>query len=634
MNSYGLIRVAAASPVVKVADVEANVAEICRMIGEAVDKDIAIIAFPELSVTGYTCGDLFGNSRLIYAAKEGLEKIRAYTEGMRIAVVVGAPIRKGNKLYNCAVVIMDGKIAGYVPKIYLPDYNEFYESRWFTSGADFLDAGEKTPIFIIGGVPFAVEICEDLWAPVPPSSFHTLEGAEVVVNISSSNEVFRKQCDRKRVVSSHSARTFSGYVYASSGYGESTQDLVFAGSSLIYENGCLLSENKRFQTGSSMIVADLDIESLRELRQKQSSFAIVSPDGNRGTAYSRNYNKIDLGPAPATDFEASLLRDVDPYPFLAKGTDAEIDEGCREILSIQTLGLVTRIDHIHCKKAILGISGGLDSTLALLVTVLAFDRMGLPRKDILGITMPGLGTSGRTKANAIALMEKLGISWREIPIAAAVEQHFKDIGHDGSTQDTTYENAQARERTQILMDIANREGGIVIGTGDLSELALGWCTYNGDHMSMYGVNADVPKTLVRQLCTRAAESLFPELRETLLDVVATPISPELKKERESGISQRTEDIIGPYELNDFFLYHFLRFGVAPEKLYFLARKAFASKYDDETIHRWLRSFIRRFFSQQFKRSCLPDGPKVCPVGLSPRGDWRMPSDVEGKTFHI
>ncbi len=634
MNTYGMIRVAAASPVVKVADVEANVAEICRLTGEAADRGISILAFPELSITGYTCGDLFANSRLIQAAEEGIEKIRAYTEGMHIAVVVGAPVRKGGKLYNCAVVISDGKVAGCVPKVYLPDYNEFYESRWFCSGADLQGTGEKTPLFTIGGVTFAVEVCEDLWAPVPPSSYHTLEGAEVVVNISASNELYRKQCERKQIIGSHSARTFSGYIYASSGYGESTQDLVFAGPSLIYENGCLLCENGRFGLESSMIAADIDIESLRTLRQKHSSFAIAAPDGRRGRDYSPYYGKVDLGRAPETDFEALLLREVDPSPFLVKGTDAEIDDGCREILSIQTLGLITRLDHIRCRKAVLGISGGLDSTLALLVTVMAFDRLGIPRENILGITMPGLGTSGRTKANAVTLMEKLGISWREIPIAEAVEQHFRDIGHDGTVKDTTYENAQARERTQILMDIANQEGAIVVGTGDLSELALGWCTYNGDHMSMYAVNADVPKTLVRQLCTRAAGCLFPEIRETLLDVVDTPISPELKKEKDGSISQRTEDIIGPYELNDFYLYHFLCYGAAPEKIYFLARKAFASVYDDETIHRWLRNFIRRFFSQQFKRSCLPDGPKVGPVGLSPRGDWRMPSDIDSNSFTV
>ena len=632
MNTYGFFFFLSASPVVRVADVEFNTGEICRMIGEAVDQGVSLLAFPELSLTGYTCGDLFSNNRLLEAVQEGLEKIRAYTEGLRIAVVVGAPVRKRNKLYNCAVVIADGKIAGSVPKIYLPDYNEFYESRWFTSGSDFLDAGEKTPIFTIGGVPFCVELCEDLWAPVPPSSFHALEGAEVIVNISGSNELFRKQADRKRIVSSHSARTFSGYVYACSGYGESTQDLVFAGSSLIYENGRLLSENPRFETRSTMISADIDIEALRQLRQKQSSFAIVSPDGSRGTAYSRNYDKIDLGAAAGTDFDARLLRSVHPHPFLVPAED--LDAGCREILDIQTTGLVTRLDHIHCQKAILGISGGLDSTLALLVTALAFDRLGLPRTNILGITMPGLGTSGRTRNNAGVLMDRLGISWREIPLGPAIEQHFKDIGHDPEVKDTAYENAQARERTQILMDIANAEGGIVVGTGDLSELALGWCTYNGDHMSMYAVNASVPKTLVRQLCTWASEKLFPEIRETLLDIVDTPISPELKTEKDEALSQRTEDIIGPYELNDFFLYHFLRYGASPEKIFFLSKKAFAGSYDEETLHHWLRNFLRRFFSQQFKRSCLPDGPKVSEVSLSPRGDWRMPSDISSEGFQI
>ena len=629
MKTYGYIRVAAASPVVRVADVRGNVAEMCREIDKAVDLGVSILAFPEMSVTGYTCGDLLSNSALIAAAEQGIEQLRSYTEGLRIAVVAGAPVRKGNKLYNCAVVISDGKIAGYVPKIYLPDYNEFYESRWFTPGSDFLEAGEQTPIFSIGGVKFAVEICEDLWAPIPPSSFHSLEGAEIIVNISGSNEVYGKQANRRQILSSHSARIFGGYVYASSGFGESTQDLVYAGSSLIYENGRLLRENERFAMHSTMIAADIDIESLRSLRQKQSSFAFVAPDGNHGTEYSRNYRNIELGAAANTDFDTMLLRDVDPHPFLVKG---DIAAGCREILSIQTIGLVTRLQHIDCKKAILGVSGGLDSTLALLVTVLAFDRLGLPREGILGITMPGPGTSDRTHGNAWKLMEALGITPREIPIDAAVAQHFKDIGHDGIEKDTTYENAQARERTQILMDISNQIGGIVIGTGDLSELALGWCTYNGDHMSMYGVNGSIPKTLIRQLCSWAAKELFPEARATLLDIVDTPISPELKKEAPGKISQKTEEIIGPYELNDFFLYHFLRYGRSPEKIFFLAKKAFADVYDEETLRRWLRNFLRRFFSQQFKRSCLPDGPKAGPVSLSPRGDWRMPSDAKTDIF--
>ena len=591
MKDYGFIRVAAASPRVRVADVAFNTGEICTLISEAEEKGVSLVAFPELSVTGSTCGDLLGNTRLLRAAEEGIEKIRAYTEGHRIAAVVGAPLLKENELHNCAVVIMDGKVAGCV------------------SQTGFPDEDGKRPVFTLGGVSFGVGVGEVLPAP----------GTDLILHLVASNETYGKHAARKRSIGGYSEQTVSGYVYACSGYGESTQDAVYAGASMIFENGRLLAENERFQTGSSMIVADIDVDSLRALRRS-----------GHASATGQAWRKVDLGAAAPTDFEAQLCRESDPYPFLAK--KGQENELCLETLDILTLGLAYRLEHIGAKKAVLGISGGLDSTLALLVTVRAFDKLGIPRSGIIGITMPGLGTSSRTRGNAWTLMEKLGITAREIPIAGSVEQHFRDIGHSGNIKDTAYENAQARERTQILMDVANMEGGLVVGTGDLSELALGWCTYNGDHMSMYAVNASIPKTQVRQLCTWAAEHLFPEAGETLRDIVATPISPELKKEGEGGITQLTEDLIGPYELNDFYLYHFLRFGAGPDKIGFLARKAFKGTYDDETIHKWLRNFLRRFFSQQFKRSCMPDGPQAGPVSLSPRGGWKMPSDAAPDTF--
>lgn len=583
MKTHGFIRVAAASPVVRLADVKANVREICALIERAADQGVSILAFPELSLTGSTCGDLLRTTMLVEAAARGVEQIRSFTEGLAITVIIGAPLLRGNQLYSSAVVIKDGKVAD----------------------------GDAS-LFSVGGVRFAVEVGED---------FMCREDAEIIFHLSGSGQVALTQQRRRETLRVLSAQHLAGYVLAANGYGESTQDEVFAGGSLIYENGLLLQEGERFALHATLVAADIDVEALRFQRRNHPAF--------KDAASGPECVPVDLGAAADTDFEGTLLREVDPHPFLVKG---DLDEGCREILSLQALGLMTRLEHIHCRKAVLGISGGLDSTLALLVAVLAFDRLGLPRENILCITMPGLGTSGRTHGNAWKLMEKLGVTAREIPISAAVTQHFQDIGHDDSTKDTTYENAQARERTQILMDIANQTGAIVIGTGDLSELALGWCTYNGDHMSMYGVNGSVPKTLVRQLCTWAAGSLFPEAGETLLDIVDTPISPELKKDSQEKISQRTEDLIGPYELNDFFLYHFLRYGHTPEKIYFLARVAFQDKYDDETILRWIRNFFRRFFSQQFKRSCMPDGPKVTEVSLSPRGAWEMPSDASADLF--
>ncbi len=639
-NNYGLIRVGAASPRVKVADVSYNIEQIKTLVDRAEADDVSLLAFPELSITGYTCGDLFGQSLLIRAAEEGVLDLCAYTTGKYVTVVVGAPVRLHDRLYNCAVVLRDGQVFGIVPKIHLPGYHEFYETRWFASGGSFRDAcsevvyaGARVPfgpcqIFTVGEVPFAVELCEDLWTPVPPSSYHAMAGARIIVNLSASNEVLTKHTYRKELIANQSYRTASAYVYASSGYGESTQDLVFAGSSLIYENGALLAENPRFSRENSLIEADVDAEKLSTLRQQQNTFH------DQGGPFA-DYTVSDLGEAAPTDFEERLLRHVEPHPFVPSPEAADRDDRAEEITSIQVLGLLSRLEHIQCRTAVIGISGGLDSTLALLVTVLAFDRLGWDRTRVIGVTMPGLGTTDRTYRNAVDLMHALGITQREISVVPAVKQHFKDIGHDPSVHDTTYENAQARERTQLLMDIANQENGLVVGTGDLSELALGWCTYNGDHMSMYGVNAGVPKTLVRSLVRWAALHRFDaaaagkrSVREILLDIVDTPISPELTPaDAQGNIVQMTEDLVGPYELHDFFLYHFFRFGFAPEKVLFLARKAFGEAYSEEELTKWLRKFCWRFFSQQFKRSCLPDGPKIGSVSLSPRGDWRMPSDA-------
>lgn len=687
---FGFIRVAAATPRVKVADVDANVEEICRMAEIAENEQVSILAFPELSVTGYSCGDLFAQELLVSRAEEGVKRLKTFSRGKSLTLVVGVPVRVRGSLYNCAAVIQNGSLKGIVPKIYLPTYNEFYESRWFSSGCDFLSdtlsaygriednakdcsspaagaeisyAGHKVNVypnmlFNVGRATFAIEICEDLWTPIPPSSHHALAGAQIIVNLSASNEVLMKHQYRKQLVSQQSARTISAYVYSSCGYGESTQDVVYAGSSLIYENGSLMAENKRFSLESGMICADIDIDKLSVLRQKESTFHSVAPDGTGDGLDAQRYFAVASGDGAATDFEKCLRRHIDPHPFVP-GNAAERDERCREITDIQVIGLATRLAHIHSQTAVIGISGGLDSTLALIVTVLAFDKLGWDRKRIIGITMPGLGTTTRTHSNASDLMAALGVTSLEIPIGKAVEQHFSDIGQNPEVQDVTYENSQARERTQILMDVANKENGIVVGTGDLSELALGWATYNGDHMSMYAVNASIPKTLVRYLVGWAAENHFesdvavaagrggvenhgtlPEtsredvadrkrsVREILMDIIDTPVSPELKPaDSEGNITQKTEDLVGPYELHDFFLYHIFRFGTRPSKVYFLARKAFEGVYDDATILKWLNTFIRRFFAQQFKRSCLPDCPKVGSVSLSPRGDWRMPSDA-------
>ena len=666
MKNYGFIRTAAAVPAVRIADVEHNVAEICRLAGEAFEKEVSLVVFPELSVTGYSCADLFGQSLLVKAAEEGVKKIMEFSRGKALTIIAGAPVAYRSRLYDCAVVIRNGNVKGIVPKTYISSE----ESRWFASGSDFLAAevrndgslldngkdcvregycgeiryaGQRCNIspnllMGIGRCTFAIEIGDDLWAPVPPSSFHALQGAQIIVNLSADKEILMREQYRSSLIGQHSAKTISGYVYASAGFGESTSDNVYAGAGYIWENGYRLAENERFQTVSSMIIADIDIEKIENLRRGTAGFKTVSPEGTDAASYYRLYDRRSLGDAAETDFEKKLCRHIEPHPFVPA---EDLDYRCREIIEIQVAGLIRRLSHINCRTGVIGISGGLDSTLALIVAVLAFDRLGWSRDRLVTVTMPGFGTTSRTKNNATDLMEALGTRMREIPIGAACEQHFKDISHDPSVRDATYENSQARERTQILMDIANQTGGIVIGTGDLSELALGWCTYNGDHMSMYGVNAGVPKTLVRSLVKWAAENRFEgmtgkegrSIKEILLDIVDTPISPELLPANENDeIQQVTEDLVGPYELHDFFIYNFIRCGYSPDKIAFLAGKAFEGQYDNGTILKWLKTFIRRFFSQQFKRSCMPDGPKVGSVGLSPRGDWDMPSDAWSKMF--
>ena len=666
MKNYGFIRTAAAVPAVRVADVTYNVAEICRLAGEAFEKEVSLVAFPELSLTGYSCGDLFGQSLLIKGAEDGVKKIVEYSRGKALTIVVGAPVSYRCRLYSCAIVIRNGNVKGIVPRTYITAE----ESRNFASGSDFLSAdvrndgamlcngkdsvregyfgeiryaGQKCNIspdliFGLGHSTFAIELGNDLWAPVPPSSYHVMQGAHFIVNLSADREILMREEYRKALLREHTAKTICGYVYASAGFGESTRDNVYAGAASIWENGSMLAENERYQTVSSMIIADMDIERIESLRKKSALFSAISPDGTDAASYYRLYDRRSLGDAAETDFEKKLYRHIEPHPFVPA---KDLDYRCREIIEIQIAGLIRRLSHINCRTAVIGISGGLDSTLALLVAVLAFDRLGWSRDRLVTVTMPGFGTTSRTKNNATDLMEALGTNLREISIAAACEQHFKDISHDPSVRDATYENSQARERTQILMDIANQTGGLVIGTGDLSELALGWCTYNGDHMSMYGVNGGVPKTLVRSLVKWAAENRFEgmtgqdgrSIKEILLDIVDTPISPELLPANENGeIQQVTEDLVGPYELHDFFIYNFMRCGYSPDKIFFLARKAFEGSYDDATIIKWLRTFVRRFFNQQFKRTCMPDGPKVGSVGLSPRGDWDMPSDAWSTLF--
>ena len=626
---YGFIKVAAAIPSVRVADTEYNEQQVESLIMQAEENGVEIVVFPELCLTGYTCQDLFRQQLLVTKAEEALLMLLNFTRKLDVISIVGVPVQIGSMLFNCAVVVQRGCILGVVPKTYLPNYNEFYEKRWFASATDL----QAQDIYLAGspvrvtpepqlfltcdGVRFGIEICEDVWAPLPPSNGLAMAGADIIFNLSASDELIGKHDYLRGLLCQQSARTMSGYVYASCGYGESTQDVVFGGNAMIIENGILLAESKRFSLEPQLIMQQVDVERLRSDRQNNTTFR-TAQDGAQAIV-------TDCKLVSPREFE--LTRQFDAHPFIPK--DEDMRKSCEEILNIQTLGLVRRLEHTHSDRAVIGISGGLDSTLALVVTVRAFDLLKLDRRGIVGITMPGFGTTDRTYQNALHLMESLGISVREISIAKAVTQHFEDIGHDQSQHDVTYENSQARERTQILMDVANQVVGLVIGTGDLSELALGWCTYNGDHMSMYGVNAGVPKTLVQYLIRYAAQQPeFAAQSETLLDVVATPISPELMPADAAGnIVQKTEDLVGPYELHDFFLYYFLRMGFRPAKIFLLAQQAFGRQYDKETIKRWLQTFCRRFFNQQFKRSCLPDGPKVGSVSLSPRGDWRMPTDA-------
>ena len=625
---YGFVKVAAAVPAVRVADVAYNVQEIEKLIALADGQGVELLCFPELSLTGYTCQDLFQEQLLIMKSEEGLLRLLDFTRQLDIVCVVGLPVQAGGLLLNCAAVIQGGALLGVVPKTYLPNYGEFYEKRWFASSQDLnatniylagtpITLSAEPKLFQMGDVKFGVEICEDVWAPIPPSNNLTMAGADIIVNLSASDELIGKHRYLRSLLAQQSARTMSGYVYASSGFGESTQDVVYGGNAMIFENGRLLVEGDRFSFQPQLKSTQIDVERLRTERYANSTFI----NAQRGAHAAIIPAKTPIG----KDFV--LTRSVNPHPFIP--ANEEMSDSCEEILNIQTSGLAKRLIHTHCEHVVLGISGGLDSTLALLVCVRTFDKMGLDRKGIIGVTMPGFGTTDRTHDNAASLMQSLGISQMEISIAAAVTQHFADIGHDASIHDATYENSQARERTQILMDLANKCNALVVGTGDLSELALGWATYNGDHMSMYGVNGGVPKTLIQYLVRYNAQlPQFAAVHDTLLDIVDTPISPELTPADEEGnIKQKTEDLVGPYELHDFFLYYMLRFGFRPAKIYMLAQRAFDGIYDDSTIKKWLTTFCRRFFSQQFKRSCLPDGPKVGSISLSPRGDWRMPSDA-------
>ena len=620
MRNYGFIKVGAAIPSVKVADVDYNITRMKSLADKAVGEGVEVLCFPELGITGYTCQDLFRNQFLIDKAYEALADLSDYCRELPIVVIVGLPVLKDNRLYNSAAVIAGGNVH-FVHKTHLPNYNEFYEKRWFTP--EKIDS--KPRVFQLPcGAKFSVEICEDLWSPIPPSSYAATAGADLVFNLSASDELIGKHQYLVSLIAQQSARCMAGYVYCSAGFGESTQDVVYGGNGIIYENGAQLAHSERFSLDEQLVTAQIDVEKLRAERLANTTFGTMQND----QVTEVETIKLDVR---ETDKPFHLTRNFNPHPFIP--SSADMKESCEEILNIQVMGLAKRLVHTRCRNVVVGISGGLDSTLALLVCVKTFDKLHLDRKGIHCITMPGFGTTTRTHTNAVALMTSLGVSQREISIVPAVNQHFDDLGHDASVHDVTYENSQARYRTMLLMNISNQVGGMVIGTGDLSELALGWCTYNGDHMSMYGVNVSIPKTLVRYLVAYVADhEMDSESRATLLDIIDTPISPELIPSDEDGnIKQKTEDLVGPYELHDFFLYYFLRFGFAPSKIKAMAERAFDGSngiaYDTATIDKWLHTFLRRFFSNQFKRSCLPDGPKVGSVSLSPRGDWRMPSDA-------
>lgn len=622
---HGFVKVAAVTPDIRVADVAYNTEQICRKIDETTESGAKIVVFPELCVTGYTCGDLFTQELLLKKAREALHAIKEHTKGKDGLIFVGVPLAVQGELYNVAAALNDGKILGLTTKSFLPNYGEFYEMRQFCAGPEaaeeILFDGELLPfgpklLFVekeLDSLIVSAEICEDVWSAVPPSIEAAREGAVIIVNCSASDETIGKEAYRSSLISGQSARLICGYVYANAGEGESTTDLVFGGHNLIAENGVVLEEGKRFE--NSVIYSEIDIQRMNSERRRNTTFQAAKA------------HRLKRIPFSVRAEETELTRRFFSRPFVPEG-EKEKAKRCEEILTIQAMGLKKRLAHTKSESAVVGISGGLDSTLALLVTAKAFDGLGLDRNKITAVTMPCFGTTDRTYQNACKMSVRLGAKLQEVPIGDAVLQHFKDIGHQAGNHDVTYENAQARERTQVLMDIANQTGGLVIGTGDMSELALGWATYNGDHMSMYGVNASVPKTLVRHLVHYYADTCGDVLlKEVLYDVLDTPVSPELLPPKDGEIAQKTEDLVGPYELHDFYLYYMLRFGYTPEKIYRIAKLAFSGEYEDEVIYKWLGTFYRRFFSQQFKRSCLPDGPKVGTVALSPRGDWRMPSDA-------
>jgi len=628
---YGFIKVAAAIPELRVADCSFNANRIAQLALDANNQNIEVLAFPELSITGYTCADLFFQHQLLADACKALDELLFQTFQTAVVIIVGMPLQTDNKLYNTAVVLQSGKILGVVPKTHLPNNNEFYEKRWFSPATankakTISIYGQEVPfgtdlIFTNGSYNFGIEICEDLWVPIPPSSFLSIQGADIVFNLSATNELTGKHAYLRQLIEQQSARCNAGYVYASAGWGESTTDVVYAGNGIIAENGKIIAASERFKMEEQLIISEIDVEKLRSERMRNTNFSNL--------ALENQYRLIEF--SKATNDSISLSRSFYKHPFVPSTTNR--DAACSEIFSIQVGGLAKRWKHTNAQTVVIGISGGLDSTLALLVCVKTADKLGIDRKRITGITMPGFGTTDRTYNNAVSLMKSLGINAMEISIKDACIQHFKDIDHDATVHNITYENTQARERTQILMDIANKQNGLVIGTGDLSELALGWATYNGDHMSMYGVNSGVPKTLVRYLVDWASHQLDKNSEEILKDVLDTPVSPELLPADANGkIAQKTEEVVGPYELHDFFLYYMVRFGFSPAKILFMAKIAFDGIYAEEVIEKWLRIFVKRFFAQQFKRSCLPDGPKVGSINLSPRGDWRMPSDAIAFNF--
>ncbi|MBE6054391.1 MAG: NAD(+) synthase [Clostridium sartagoforme] len=630
------IKVAAACPITRVADIEYNLDNILKCLNDSHKNGAKAIVFPELCVTSYSCGDLFLQSTLLDKSILAIKKIVAQSHSLDMLIAIGAPLKFKNTLFNCAYIIFNGKLLGIVPKSYIPNYTEFYEKRWFSEGLGIIDEKidfsfqKDVPfgtnlIFKSGEFSFGFEVCEDLWVTIPPSSYLSLLGANIIGNLSASNELVSKKDYRESLVSNQSARCMSAYIYSSAGVHESTTDLLFSGHMLISENGTILKENERFQRDNEIIYSSIDVFKLNSERLKNVSFR----DASRVLPFDAKIINFDYKNIKIDNFD----RLVDKHPFVPSNSKLR-EERCKEIFNIQSAALAKRMEHTNLKKAVIGISGGLDSTLALLVIVKTFKLLGLDNKNIITITMPGFGTTDRTYNNALTLCKELNCDLREINIVKAALQHFEDIGHDKDIHDVTYENVQARERTQILMDIANKEGALLIGTGDLSELALGWCTYNGDHMSMYSVNPSIPKTLVRYLVRYVAEKeSTTEVSDTLLDILDTPVSPELLPKNDKGeITQKTEDIVGPYELHDFFLYHFIKNGSSKERIKFLAEVAFKNDYSKDEIQKWLDKFIYRFFTQQFKRSALPDGPKVGSISLSPRGDWRMPSDASFNSF--